>query len=336
MEIRVALSDPWDPHQLRGELARRAFVILTDPPAGVRPEDAARDPWDYVGRLLGVRPRMVERQPIRAVAGGRSFASTSQFTPLHTDSQLYDGAPPDLQVMACIQADAQGGQSTLLDTWALLAQIEREDMPLFVHLFTRRLRHGFVFGDLVGPIAALRGGALAFTHSPRPPEHEIARRLAWWLERTPPHAVAVRTGETLLVDNRRALHGRHAFQDTRREFVRLLVWLPEPLARHPRYESLARPERDHAASQATAAPPEARRRAGLPGAPLPEAEDRLHLVMAMLRGAPPGVLAARFQVPEPALYAWRDAALRAALEALNALRPEIDEEALRELLRGGR
>lgn len=310
----VTLSSA-DPAVLREALARHAFLRLVAS-AGPRPEDAGRDPWGYAERLLGVRPRMVERQPIKAVEGGRSFASTSRFTPLHSDSQLFDGGPPDLQVMACLHADEGGGESLLLDTWPLLEAIEQHDPRLFAALFQASRVHPFVFGDVVGPTVALRGGSLAFTHSPRSAEQPVGQLLAPWLERFPPRTAAVKAGETLLVDNRRALHGRRAFTDPRREFTRLLVWLPAPLARHPRHEALAAGVAAQGGRSLDGASAEERRRAGHPGEALPGAEEKLQLVMAMLRGAPPGGLAARHRVPEPALYAWRDEALRAALEAL--------------------
>jgi hypothetical protein len=43
---------------------------------------------------------------------------------------------------------------------------------------------------------------------------------------------AVRTGETLVVDNHRMLHGREAFDDPTRDFTRLLAWMPADPKRH--------------------------------------------------------------------------------------------------------
>lgn len=304
-----------EPRFVREVLERHAFLRLS-PEAGVRVEEVVRDPWAWVERLIGERPRMLERQPIKAVEGGKSFASSSRFTPLHTDSQLYDGAPPDLQIMVCIHADEHAGESSLLDTWPLLEQIERQEPSLFGDLFFRSQIHSFVFGDLYGPTVAIRGSALAFTHSPRFAEQPIGRRLLPWIERTAPLQVAIKAGEILLLDNRRALHGRASFLDRRREFIRLLVWLPTPMARHERYEALAWQEYKHTQCVLMEEPAERRRRAGIPGAALPSAEERWALVAAMLRGVAPGVLATKFKIAEPELYVWRDEAIRAALEAL--------------------
>ncbi|MCU0654484.1 MAG: TauD/TfdA family dioxygenase [Polyangiaceae bacterium] len=304
-----------DPAVLRETLARYGCALLS-PSSSWRVEDASRDPWGQAEKLLGVRPRMVERQPIKAVEGGRSFASTNRFTPLHSDSQLYEGGPPDLQIMACLHADERTGESLLLDTWPLLDAIEQEDPALHEALLRSPRRHPFVFGELTGPTVALRGGALAFTHSPRSHEDPVGQRLAPWMERFPPLRQPVRTGETLLVDNRRLLHGRMAFLDPRREFTRLLVWLPGALGRHPRREALARTVAAETASAMADLTPLERGRAGLSVENDPGAEEKLQVVLAMLRGAPPGGLAARHRIPEPELYAWRDEALRAARAAL--------------------
>src|SRR4051794_29409997 len=61
------------------------------PPEGLR-EQAVASPFAFAERVLGVAPLLVERQPIRPIEGGRSFASSRADTPLHTDSQMFLGA----------------------------------------------------------------------------------------------------------------------------------------------------------------------------------------------------------------------------------------------------
>jgi hypothetical protein len=107
------------------------------------------------------------------------------------------------------------------------------------------------------------------------------------LEREPVIELAVETGQTLVVDNHRMLHGRTAFAGTDRDFVRVLAWFAEPLAPHPRHR--ARPVDDL---------------------------GRLAVVLEMLTGVAPARLAAREGVSEAELYAWRNRALAAALAAL--------------------
>jgi hypothetical protein len=184
------------------------------------------EPWSVVEQLVGSRPTMVERQPIRPLASGRSFASTSVFTPFHTDSQDYRGAPPRLQVMICRRAAASGGETRLVDGSALLARLRRENPHLCDQLLTVARLHRFYFGDVTRPTVVLDGDQLMWTHSPLPPVDTIGEALAIELAREPVITLAVKPGETLLVDNHRMLHGREAFDDPDRDFVRLLAWLP--------------------------------------------------------------------------------------------------------------
>ncbi len=314
---------------LRSALAERPWAVVRG--AGLVAL-ATSAPGLLVERLLGQRPRMLERQSIRAVEGGKSFASSSRFTPLHTDSQLYAGAPPDLQVMACLRSATTGGESTLLDAWNFAAALEARDPALFADLFAIHRKIPFVFGAVFGPTLALRAGRLVFTHSPMPATDPVGRRLAAHLAAEAPVKLAIAPGEVLLVDNLRALHGREAFEGGDREFVRLLVWLPAPLGHHPalgaRAEAEARPVQAACASEGG----ETARRMGVIGPTDTVAGARLDLVLDMLRGVAPGQLAARHRVPEPDLYRWRDAALAAALAALREDEPAAADAALAALV----
>lgn len=298
---------------LRAELAARGYAV-------VRGRDdlreAATSPWAFAERLLGARPEMLEQQPIRAVPGGRSFASSRGFTPLHSDSQLHLGAPPDAQVMVCHQHAAAGGETLLLDTWALLEALRREDPALHRALFEVPRRVPFVFGDVFGPTVSLRGGSLCFTHSPMTPALDaLSQALDARLRAHATVELPVRAGEVLVVDNRRMLHGRRGFDDTARWFTRLLAWLPAPLGEHPQHTAAARGVRasDLLAGESD---PRVLARFGVGERPHRAAQARVQTVLAMLRGVAPGLLAQQTGVPEPVLYQWRDAALRGALRSL--------------------
>ncbi|WP_437908307.1 TauD/TfdA family dioxygenase [Sorangium sp. So ce327] len=321
------------PARLFDELAARGFSVLRGD-AALAPEEAARAPWSFAERLLGARPLLVERQPIKAVPGGRSFAASSAAAPLHTDSQCFAGAPPAVQIMACVRPAERGGGCLLLDGWPLLSAIERADPGLFRALFTVYRRIPFVFGDFFGPTVSLRGGALALTHAPVvPPGDALAARLARFIEASRREVIELSLGpaDILVVDNRRMLHGRRAFEGAR-EFVRLLVWTEARLPSPPAYNALAAEVAEAAARRLAGAPRATRRRLGLGAPPLPEARRRLGLVLEMLRGVPPGVLAARERIPEPELYRLRDAALAAAEEALSGDAEGADDGALGEAI----
>jgi hypothetical protein len=255
-------------------LARDGWEILRN-----RSIDVA-DPWAFVHGLIGARPEMVEVQPIRPRPDGRSFASTTGFTPLHTDSQDYRGVSPALQIMVCKRAAASGGETRLVDGRALIDAIANRDPQLHTALVTTPRRHRFYFGDVISPTMSDKAGhRRVITHSPLAPADPVGESFAHELSSAPTIELPVATGEILLVDNHRMLHGRNAFLDDQREFVRLLAWI------HPR-------ER------------------------MSTSESRLAVVLELLTGTPPARLAAREGISEAELYAWRTRALTAAGSAL--------------------
>ena len=165
-------------------------------------ESAAASPFAFAARLLGVEPLLVERQPIRPVPDGRSFASTRLDTPLHTDSQLFLGAPAAVQVLICVEPAARGGESVLVDGGRLLGRLERDDLALVSALFEVDRVQRFYFGDVVGPTAAVRGGHLAWTCAPigslaTHPDDRVAAALAQAVARERPLVHTLGAGEAL-------------------------------------------------------------------------------------------------------------------------------------------
>jgi hypothetical protein len=307
----------WDggsgPKRLAAELAATGLAWIRAPEVV---EAAERDPWAAAARILGDRPDMVERQPIRAVPGGRSFSSGAMAAPFHSDSQVFLGVPPHVQVMACRQAARSGGESLYLDTWALLATIEHEDPQLFARLFEVPRRFPFVFGDVFGATASLRGGSLVFTHSAFPEEGDgVAPALRPFLESASFTEVKAEAGDVLVAHNHRVLHGRRAFEDTGRTFTRLLVWRRDPFPSPEAWRGLARKAAACWKASLPSASALVRERLGITDEPDPEARRRLRAVLDLLRGVPAGVLSAREGIPEPELYRWRSTVSSAALVA---------------------
>jgi gamma-butyrobetaine dioxygenase len=323
----------WDPaegpRRLHSELLGSGLAWIRAPHLV---EAASRDSWDVATRLLGERPELVERQPIRPVPHGRSFASGAMAAPFHSDSQTFLGVPPHLQVMACRQAAVAGGESLYLDAWPLITTIERGAPELFARLFDTPRRFPFYFGDFFGPTVSLRGGSLVFTHSAFPEEGDgVAAALAPFLESTAAIEVRAEAGDVLVAQNHRLLHGRRAF-DGGREFTRLLIWPREALPSPEAWRRLA----ERAAAQSKAAlqdePSAVRDRFGLADEPDPPARRRLGVVLDLLRGVPAGVLSAREGVPELELYRWRSAALSAGFTALAAEPDPADDRDVRAAL----
>jgi gamma-butyrobetaine dioxygenase len=271
-----------------------AVVRLADE-WGATPEalraEAERAPYAFAARVLGVEPLLVERQTIRPVDGGRSFASTRADTPLHTDSQMFLGVPAALQIVVCVRAAPRGGESVFLDGLALAAAFARTAPELSAALHDVDRAQRFYFGEVRGPTVARRGGHWTWTLSPatnRAPDDPAGRALDAAIARArQAHEIVVplRPGEAFVASNHRMLHGRRSFEGER-ELVRLLAWLEEPLAVPP----------DVAARARAIVPPLG-----------PAAALRLRTVLRFLRGVPPSRLAAEAAIDEATLYAWRDA-----------------------------
>lgn len=326
----------WDggtgPARLALELAASGLAWIRAPEVV---EAAERDPWAAAARILGERLEMVERQPIHAVPGGRSFSSGAMAAPFHSDSQVFLGVPPHVQVMACRQAAPSGGEGLYLDTWPLLATIEREDPRLFARLFEAPRRFPFVFGDFFGPTVSLRGGSLVFTHSAFPEEGDgVASALRPFLESAAVIEVKAEAGDVLVAHNHRLLHGRRAFDGTERVFTRLLVWPRDPLPSPEAWRGLAREAAARWKESLPSVSAVVRERLGLADEPDPEARRRLRVVLDLLRGVPAGVLSAREGIPEPELYRWRSTALSAALAALARDSDDPEDRDLRTALAG--
>jgi gamma-butyrobetaine dioxygenase len=257
-------------------------------------EDAVRraceGTYEYAAAVLGERPWLVERQHIRPLARPRSIASSSAEAPLHTDSQSALGVPATVQILLCRAQADRGGESVFVDGFDLAARVLAAD-PALGHALTAVSRvQRFYFGDVVGPTIARRRGHLAWTLAPEPVD-DVGRRLAPHLSAAPRIERRMQRGEVLVASNHRMLHGRRAFDGGARELVRLLAWLERPLAC------------DAALGQA------ARDVEILPPAGPPLAEAQRRAVDALFAGEPPAKVAARAEVHERELYAWRDRAL---------------------------
>jgi hypothetical protein len=151
---------------------------------------------------------------------------------LHTDR-------PTAAVLAwyCVEPDAAGGATHLVDTRPLLARFSAEEQDALGRVRVSYMRRDPVTGreDLHhAPLIDRRGGDPAVFYVPwlvEPPEDDAARAL---LERFRSLldeesrrgclGIRLERGECLFIDNRRMLHGRGAIpQDSRRHLVRLYI-----------------------------------------------------------------------------------------------------------------
>jgi hypothetical protein len=234
---------------------------------------------------------------------------------------------------ACLHAADHGGESLLLDGHAVVEAIAARDVDLYRALLAVPRRMPFVFGEVLGPTVALRGGRFVITHSPRPaPEDRIAMRLGELLATMQPERISLRPGQALLLDNHRVLHGRSAFADPARELLRVLAWLEGPLGPRPSWAELAQEHQQRLDRELEGAPAVLRRSFGLEDRPA--LDPRARIVLAMLGGAPPGLLAQRHGVGETELYRWRDAMLGQGAVELGSADDGTVRAALDRLTRG--
>lgn len=279
---------------VRDALERVGFFVtdVGDPEAAT--DWACRDPYAFAEAVLGERPWLLERQHIRPTKEARSIASSAGHAPLHTDSQSCLGVPATVQILLCRRAAERGGESVLVDGFALSAAIEEADAELGRALFDVPRAQSFYFGAVGGPTIARRGGHVCFTLAPSAAD-DVGRRLAPHLAQAPRLELRLEPGAALVASNHRMLHGRRAFAGGDRELVRLLVWLPAPLAAP---HALSSRVRDVSWT-------------GPPGRVDELSEGARAHVDALLAGAPPARVARAAGVAEETLYAWRDVVVAA-------------------------
>jgi gamma-butyrobetaine dioxygenase len=160
------------------------------------------------------------------------LAYTSLFLDPHTDNP-YRSPVPGVQLLHCLANETSGGLSTLVDGFAA-AQTLRSQDPHSFDILTRtpvRFRFRDTETELVrsSPLIEVDGtGALqAINFSPRldyvpllPPQELTAyfkaRKALDRLLRSPQYEIRflLNAGDLMMMDNRRLLHGRTAF-DTR-------------------------------------------------------------------------------------------------------------------------
>ncbi|WP_206244915.1 TauD/TfdA family dioxygenase [Novosphingobium terrae] len=179
--------------------------------------------------------------PVRETNYGRLFDVKVQPDPAnladsalallpHTDNP-YRVTPPDLQLLHALDTPDEGGETWLVDGLALVEHLRTEAPQAFALLTTVPVRFAWQSADwrlaTVEPVIALApdGSLLRLRINSRsldrPVEADAARRAAWWAAWEQLEACladpafaqtfALRSGEMVLMDNRRLLHGRSAF-----------------------------------------------------------------------------------------------------------------------------
>jgi gamma-butyrobetaine dioxygenase len=166
---------------------------------------------------------------VRSEPVATDLAYTSLPLDPHTDNP-YRWPVPGVQLLHCLANETSGGLSTLVDGFAAAAALRARDEAAF-EVLTRtpvRFRYRDATTDLVASAPPIEldsaGGLLAVHFSPRldfvplgSPEsldgYYRARRAFDHLLRSPQFAIRflLETGDLLMMDNRRLLHGRTGF-----------------------------------------------------------------------------------------------------------------------------
>jgi gamma-butyrobetaine dioxygenase len=166
---------------------------------------------------------------VRSVPNAIDLAYTALFLDLHTDNP-YRSPVPGVQLLHCLVNETTGGLSTLVDGFAAAEALRSRDPRAFEILARLPVRFRFRDADneLVRSASLLEvdgtGALQAINFSPRldfvpllPPgeltAYFEARKALDQLLRSPQYEIRflLNSGDVMMMDNRRLLHGRTAF-----------------------------------------------------------------------------------------------------------------------------
>jgi gamma-butyrobetaine dioxygenase len=170
---------------------------------------------------------------VQAVVDPTNLAYTSLGLPPHTDNPYRDPVPT-LQLLHCLQSSARGGDNVLVDGWHVAAQVRAADPEGFAMLastaVTFRYRDDEAHLTATQPILELDDdrtdwavrGVRFNARSMEPPHLPVDRSTAWYRGYTlfarlladPANQIRLHLepGDLFIVDNRRVLHGRTAYE----------------------------------------------------------------------------------------------------------------------------
>jgi len=153
---------------------------------------------------------------------------------------------------------------------------------------------------------------------------EIGARFRAWVERAPAVRFRPREGDCYVINNQRCLHGRLAFQDLSRSFLRVMFWFVEPFAAPDDLVARAIDEGRALSRRLQDEPTWIRRRFGVDIPPASAAAlERLRHALDLLARPEDSVLATPAELRE--IAELQDLVLSACLPALDEALPPKDE-----------
>jgi gamma-butyrobetaine dioxygenase len=220
-------SDSESVNRVWTDIDRTGFTWYKDPLALQK----TRDPVAFCESMFGVRPVRYQKMIVEPSSGGnqKTLPKTMFAGSMHTDcAQL--GMPAHVQVMVCDRQAASRGGTIILDMWPVLAKIQSENPALFQQLFTvpRLLASGHA--PRVGLTWSLCRGNFVCAHPSRASDSPVGLAYQSYLDAAETTQFTCQPGDVYINNNHRCLHGREAFDDTNRRFIRYLYWFAKPLA----------------------------------------------------------------------------------------------------------
>ena len=171
---------------------------------------------------------------VRTQVDPTNLANTSLGLPPHTDNPYRDPVPT-MQLLHCHQTSASGGNNVLVDGWRVANEVRSLDPKGFHQLTTRPVTFAYrgdgaslstttplIELDPHGNVRAVRSNHRSLQQQPAATNDDEAAALATWyrgytlfarLIADPAFHIQVRleAGDLFIVDNRRVLHGRTAY-----------------------------------------------------------------------------------------------------------------------------
>ena len=174
---------------------------------------------------------------VRTQVDPTNLANTSLGLPPHTDNPYRDPVPT-MQLLHCHHTSASGGNNVLVDGWRVANEVRELDPQGFHQLTSRPVTFAYrgdgaslstttplIELDPHGSVRAVRSNHRSLQQQPAATTDEEVDALATWyrgymlfarLIADPSFHIQVRleAGDLFIVDNRRVLHGRTAYDPT--------------------------------------------------------------------------------------------------------------------------
>jgi alpha-ketoglutarate-dependent taurine dioxygenase len=151
------------------------------------------------------------------------FPNTQVAVPLHTDGHITEW-PMQYILMLCVRTALHGGECIIQDGWNLIEDIAASDPCLYRDLFTDERRIELLGGrrHYDTKTVSARCGSIILIHPPyHAPEDYIGRAFQERVDRGAVVEFTPQQGDIFILNNWRMLHGRRAFTDLNRQFIRL-------------------------------------------------------------------------------------------------------------------